>query len=136
MVFKHQLDKNLIGWYRQNSMLRLEAGSKAEVIFDGLPGEIFSAKVIGAIPAISEGQIQASGTLISVQNAKFPGRIAVLFEIDDPRFEQYSDVMMGGAYGQTAIYSDHFAHVSIMRKVLLRMASWMNYFFPFHSINC
>jgi len=96
MVFKHQLDKNLIGWYRQNSMLRLEAGSKAEVIFDGLPGEIFSAKVIGAIPAISEGQIQASGTLISVQNAKFPGRIAVLFEIDDPRFEQYSDVMMGG----------------------------------------
>lgn len=132
MVFKHKSDKNLVGWYRQNSMLRLEAGSKAEVIFDGLPGKIFSAKVIGAIPAIPEGQIQASGTLISVKNEKIPGRIAVLFEIDDPRFEQYSDVMMGGAYGQTAIYSEHFAHVSIMRKILLRMASWMNFFFPFH----
>lgn len=132
MVFKHKSDKNLVGWYRQNSMLRLETGSKAEVIFDGLPGKIFSAKVIGAIPAIPEGQIQASGTLISVKNEKIPGRIAVLFEIDDPHFEQYSDVMMGGAYGQTAIYSEHFAHVSIMRKILLRMASWMNFFFPFH----
>ncbi|MFT7682230.1 MAG: multidrug resistance efflux pump [Moritella dasanensis] len=132
MVFKHKGDKMLVGWYRQNSMLRLEKGSKAEVIFDGLPGKVFSAKVVGAIPAIPEGQIQASGTLISVQTARFPGRIPVLFEIDDPRFAQYNDVMMGGAYGQTAIYSTHFEHVAIMRKVLLRMASWMNYFFPFH----
>lgn len=132
MVFKHRSDKNLVGWYRQNSMLRLEAGSKAEVIFDGLPGKVFSAKVIGAIPAIPEGQVQASGTLITVQNERIPGRIAVLFEIDDPRFADYDDVMMGGAYGQTAIYSEHFSHVAVMRKVLLRMASWMNYFFPFH----
>ena len=132
MIFKHKKDKLLVGWYRQNSMLRLEAGSAAEVIFDGLPGKVFSAKVIGAIPAIPEGQIQASGTLISVQTARFPGRIPVLFEIDDPSFSQYEDVMMGGAYGQTAIYSKHFEHLSIMRKILLRMTSWMNYLFPFH----
>lgn len=132
MVFKHKADHNLIGWYRQNSALRLEAGSKAEMIFDGLPGKVFSAKVIGIIPAIPEGQIQASGTLLSVRSENVPGRIAVLFEIDDPRFAEYDDVMMGGAYGQTAIYSEHFSHVAVMRKVLLRMASWMNYFFPFH----
>ena len=36
------------------------------------------------------------------------------------------------AVGQAAIYTKHFHHVSVMRKVLLRMASWMNYVFPFH----
>ena len=132
MVFKHKEDNMLVGWYRQNSLLRLQPGAAAEVIFDGLPGKVFSAKVVNVIPAIPEGQVQPSGTLISVQNASFPGRIAVLFEVDDPAFSEYSEVMMGGAYGQTAIYTEHFSHVSIMRKILLRMASWMNFFFPFH----
>ena len=26
----------------------------------------------------------------------------------------------------------HFHHVAIMRKILLRMGSWLNYLFPFH----
>ena len=73
-------------------MLRLEKGSKAEVIFDGLPGKVFSAKVIGAIPAIPEGKIQASGTLISVQSARVPGCIPVLFEIDDPRLSTFCSI--------------------------------------------
>jgi multidrug resistance efflux pump len=132
MVFKHKEDRTLVGWYRQNSMLRIKPGSAAEVAFDGIPGKVFSAKVVSAIPAISEGQIQPSGTLINVQHTRIPGRIPVLFEITDPRFEQYEDMVMGGAFGQTAIYSEHFEHVAIMRKVLMRMASWMNYFFPFH----
>lgn len=132
MVFKHKEGRKLLGWYRQNSMLRIKPGSAAEVAFDGIPGKVFSAKVVSAIPAISEGQIQPSGTLINVQHARIPGRIPVLFEITDPRFEQYEDMVMGGAFGQTAIYSEHFEHVAIMRKILMRMASWMNYFFPFH----
>ncbi len=132
MVFKHNEKKKLIGWYRQNSLLRITPGSEAEVAFDGLPGKVFSAKVVSVIPAIAEGQVQAAGTLINVQHAKIPGRIPVIFEITDPNFEQYSNVIMGGAFAQTAIYSDHFEHVAVMRKILMRMASWMNYFFPFH----
>ncbi len=33
-----------------------------------------------------------------------------------------------------AVYSDHFSHVSVMRKVLLRMTSWMHY--STRIINC
>jgi multidrug resistance efflux pump len=132
MVFKHKEGRTLVGWYRQNSMLRIKPGSAAEVAFDGIPGKVFSAKVVSVIPAISEGQIQPGGTLINVQHTRIPGRIPVLFKITDSRFEQYEDVVIGGAFGQTAIYSEHFEHVAIMRKVLMRMASWMNYFFPFH----
>lgn len=132
MIFKHTKGKHLIGWYRQNSLLRLIPGSEAEVAFDGLPGKVFAAKVIGVVPGIAEGQIQPSGNMIDANPISGPGRIPVLFEITDPRFDEYKPIMVGGAYAQTAIYSEHFHHVAIMRKILLRMASWMNYFFPFH----
>jgi hypothetical protein len=56
----------------------------------------------------------------------------VIIEIDDPNFLKYKETLPGGAFGQTAIYSSHFHHVAIMRKILLRMASWLNYLFPFH----
>jgi hypothetical protein len=35
-------------------------------------------------------------------------------------------------FGQSAIYTEHAHHVAVMRKLLLRMASWMDYLFPFH----
>jgi len=31
--------------------------------------------------------------------------------------------------GRVAIYTDHFHHVSVLRKVLLRMRSWQNYIY-------
>jgi hypothetical protein len=34
-----------------------------------------------------------------------------------------------GAAGQVAIYTEHWHHVSVLRKILLRMRSWENYVF-------
>jgi len=132
MVFVHRESHYLIGWYRQNSSLRLKTGYAAEVAFDAIPGTVFSARVSKVLPAISEGQVQASGTLLNPMQTRYPGRIPVIMEIDDPRFNDYQTQLPGGAFAQTAIYSEHFQHVAIMRKILLRMASWMNYLFPFH----
>ena len=132
MVFVHDEGNYYIGWFRQNSMLRLTAGDEAEIAFDGIPGEVFSAKVKMVFPAIAEGQVQPTGNLIDPRQAIYPGRLPVLFDITDARFEQYEHSVPGGAYAQTAIYTEHLHHVAIMRKILLRMSSWMNYLFPFH----
>jgi len=132
MVFVHSEGNYYIGWFRQNSMLRLKVGSEAEVAFDGIPGEVFSGEVKTVFPAIAEGQVQPTGNMINFNQAPRPGRIPVLIDITDPDFAQYVDSVPGGAYAQTAIYTEHFHHVAIMRKILLRMSSWMNYLFPFH----
>ncbi|MOA68809.1 Inner membrane protein YibH [compost metagenome] len=60
------------------------------------------------------------------------GRVPVVIEITDPDYARYAALMPGGSYGQAALYSEHFHHVAVMRKILLRMAAWMNYIFPFH----
>ena len=84
------------------------------------------------LPALAEGQVQPSGNLINASVAPRPGLIAVRIEITDPEFEAYRGKVPGGAYAQAAIYSEHAHHVAILRKILLRMSSWMNYLFPLH----
>lgn len=132
MVFVHDESKYFVAWFRQNSMLRLQAGDVAEIAFDGIPGEVFTGKVKTVFPAIAEGQIQPSGNLYNPRSAPYPGRLPVLIDITDPDFEPYAGQVPGGAYAQAAIYSQHFSHVAVMRKILLRMSAWMNYIFPFH----
>lgn len=134
MVFIPLEQRITVGWFRQNSLLRLKQGYEAEVAFDGIPGKVFSATVMEVLPAMAEGQMPAGGTLVdgATQQNRVPGRVAVKFLINDEAFEPYENLVPGGAYGQAAVYSDHMHHVAVMRKVLLRMASWMNYLFPFH----
>lgn len=132
MVFVHDEKQYYVGWFRQNSLLRLTVDDEAEVIFDAVPGVIFKGKVSAVLPVIAEGQVNATGDLISSSSFKNPGRVPVMIEITDPTFKDYDQAIPGGAAGQAAVYSKHFHHVAVMRKVLLRMASWMNYLFPFH----
>ncbi len=37
-----------------------------------------------------------------------------------------------GSNAEVAVYSDSFEHVSVMRKVLIRMKSWQNYLYLDH----
>lgn len=130
MIFVHQEPDLFTGWFRQNSLLRLEEGDEAEVAFDGIPGQVFLGEVETVMPILAEGQLQASGNLAT--DVAAPGRIPVRVRITDPAFDEYRHRLPGGAYGQMALYSDHFHHVAVMRKILLRMSAWMNYLFPFH----
>lgn len=130
MIFVHQEADIYTGWFRQNSLLRLEVGDGAEIALDGIPGEVFTGEVDSILPILAEGQLQPSGTL--VKDEAGAGRIPVTIRITDPSFDQYRAKVPAGAYGQMALYSHHFHHVAIMRQILLRMSAWMNYLFPFH----
>lgn len=131
MVYVHSDSYEYVAWFRQNSLMRLKAGHQAELAFDGLPGEVFTGEVVSVLPVMAEGQLQASGNLIS-DTSHNSGLIPVRIRITDERFEQYKPYVPGGAFAQTAVYSDHFHHLALIRKVLLRMSSWMNYLFPMH----
>ncbi|ROS05644.1 RND family efflux transporter MFP subunit [Sinobacterium caligoides] len=132
MIFLPVEEMYLIGWYRQNNLQRLVVGNEAEVAFDSIPGRVFSGVVASVPPGIRQGQVQPSGELIDPGLAPAPGRVAVLIQITDERFEDYRPLIIGGAYAQSAVYSEHAEHVQIIRRVILRMSSWLNYFFPFH----
>jgi RND family efflux transporter MFP subunit len=130
MTFVHRQERTFVGWFRQNSLLRLQKGDEAEVILDSLPGVILKGEVDFIVPVIGEGQMQPMADFLRYNQQTIPGRVAVAIEITDPRLDEYR--LPGGLFGQAAIYTEHFHHIGVIRKVLLRMAAWMNYVFPLH----
>ncbi len=133
MVFVHKPDTSYIAWFWQNNAGRIEPGLDADIAFDAIPGTVFSAEVVEVMPMLAEGQLVASGNLIGVDpKREYAGRVPVILKVTDPRFDAYRDKLPGGAFAQAAVYSEHMHHLAMMRKILLRMAAWMNYLFPFH----
>jgi hypothetical protein len=50
-------------------------------------------------------------------------------DADDERAESCSKMLVTA---EVAVYTEHWHHVGVMRRVLLRMSSWMNYVFLEH----
>jgi multidrug resistance efflux pump len=129
MIFVNdsQRDRSLAAAFQQNALQRVHAGDEAEVLFKGIPGRVFKAKVRLVIDAIAAGQLQNTGTLVNVGGAEVPAdrALAVLDIVDDMSGYQ---VPLGSA-AEAAVYTEHFQELSLLRKILLRMRSWENYAF-------
>jgi multidrug resistance efflux pump len=128
MIFVNDTEKDraLAAAFQQNALQRVRAGDEAEVLFKGIPGRVFKAKVRLVIDAIASGQLQTTGVLVNVGGPLATDRaLAVLDIVDDISAYQ---VPLGSA-GEAAIYTDHFHELSLLRKILLRMRSWQNYVF-------
>lgn len=128
MTFVHEQERVYYGWFRQDSLLRLQKGSEAEVTLDSVPGVIFKGEVTQVLPVIAEGQLKPGANFLSFVQERNPGRIPVAIKITDHAIDRYQ--LPGGVFGQAAIYSDHFHEIGMLRRILLRMAAWMNYVFP------
>lgn len=129
MVFVHQEEKFYFAAFRQNSVQRLEAGFPAEFLFPALPGRVFSGEVVEVLPAVGEASIQATGQLGGTEFFARPGRVVVKLKVTDDLSAYH---LPDGSRAEVAVYSDSFHHVSIMRKILLRMKSWQNYVYLDH----
>lgn len=131
MVFIDSQDRMLAAAFIQNSLQRVNVGDEAEVSFKAVPGKIFKAKVSGIIDVMAQGQLQPTGALIDPQSPErsVPGQTLAQIDIlEDTSAYQ----LPGGVVADVAVYTHHWHHVAILRKVLLRMSAWMNYVFLEH----
>ncbi len=129
MVFVHDEQAPIIAAFRQNSALRLRAGYEAEIVYPSIPGRVFRGRVTQVLPSLAEGQLQTGGNMIGTERFQSIGRVPVAIEILDDMSEFE---LATGSRAQVAIYSDHFHHLAIMRRILLRMSSWQNYLYLDH----
>jgi multidrug resistance efflux pump len=119
-------DQGLGAAFQQNSLQRVKAGDESEVAFDAIPGRVFKGKVRIVLDAIAAGQIQASGALVDYGARTEGGRALAIIDLDEDLSRYQLPV---GAAAQVAIYTQYWHHVSLLRKILLRMRSWENYVF-------
>jgi multidrug resistance efflux pump len=126
MIFLHKEKPKFTAAFLQNSAQRILPDAKAEFILPAVPGRFFKAKVVGVGEYIPQGQLQPSGNLLDPEQVKGEGRILVAIEPEED-LSKYQ--IVPGSTAQVAIYTEHFKHLDIIRKVLLRMKSWTNFIF-------
>jgi multidrug resistance efflux pump len=105
----------------------MKQGYEAEVILDAVPGHIFKGRVKTLVPAMSEGDLQSSGNLVSADTVAKSGRALAVIELEED-LSAYGLPL--GVQGAVAVYSEHLEHVAVMRRMLMRMVGWLNYLFP------
>jgi multidrug resistance efflux pump len=118
--------------FGQNELHEVENGDEAEITLDTYPGRIVKAHVDSVLWAQAQGQVDASGNLPKTgfipPAGKFPVKLVVA--------KKDADLFLAaGASGAAAIYTKHFALVHIIRKVLLRVESYLDYVIIKHSIS-
>ena len=114
--------REFVAAFRQNSLQRLEKGEQAELLFPAVPGTVFHAEVTEVLPAIGESQFQGQGTLLTTRDLDTRGRALVVFRVTDTRLQNYH--LPQGTDVEAAVYSGHLEHLSLIRKILIRMKSW------------
>ena len=129
MTFIPQQKRQFAGLFWQNSLLRMEKGLESEIILDSVPGHVFKGKLVQIIPAMSEGEFQANGQLISAKKLATHGFAIGVIELE----EDLTDYNLPlGVQGKAVVinHENDPLHVSLMRKILLRMMGWINYVYP------
>lgn len=129
MIFVPEQKKIIVTQFRQNSFLRLNVGNEAEVIFNTLPGKVFRGKLKEILPVVPGGAYQAQGVVQAIATTPGMDSLIGIIELDkNSSIKSLPD----GVSAQVAIYSENFKHISVMRKVLLRMNSWLHYLYLDH----
>ena len=116
----------VVAFYNQNELHQVQPGNEVEFALKTLPGRIIKGKVDSVIWAQGQGTFLASGNLpssLAVQNQP-AGKFAVKFDVAEKDREL---LLAAGAAGDAAIYTDHLHAVHIIRKVIVRVGSYLNY---------
>ena len=114
----------IFAFFDQNELHQVEPGDEAEITLDTYPGRIIKAHVDSIIWAQAQGQWQANGDLPRTSFTFPPGRFPVKLVVAD---QDKSLFLAAGAIGGAAIYTEHIKPVHLIRKVLLRVESYLDY---------
>jgi len=123
-----ETEGQVVALFSQNELHQVAAGNEAEFALRTLPGRIIKATVDSVVWTSGAGQLQASGTLpMTGAVSGPPQRYAVKFDIAEKDREVF---LAGGAAGAAAIYTDRMHVLHVVRKVMIRVGSNLNYIVP------
>lgn len=114
----------VVASYPQNAIHKIAIGDPVEISFKSFPGRIIKGTVDSIILAQGQGQVAISGTVPTVLQPPPPGRFFVRFKLDKGLTVQ--SLPMGGT-GTAAIYSNELKPLRIIRQVIIRVTSILNY---------
>jgi multidrug resistance efflux pump len=121
--------QKLIVGIPQSRLRHVKKGQQAEVVLRLYPGKVFKATVGEIVHVNPAAQLQATGIIPQVPTMQDPSLPYGVELIPEDEFLKPGSIP-GGAIGTAAIYTESVAATHIIRKVMVRMETWMNYLKP------
>jgi multidrug resistance efflux pump len=118
-------DAFVIALFHQNELHEVKPGDEAEIVLFTLPGRVIKAHVDSVVWAQGQGQSPLSNQLPQTGPVPIPeGRFPVKLKVDDKDRDVF---LAAGARGQAAIYTEGFEAIHVLRKVIIRIGTKLNY---------
>ncbi len=126
MLFVDTSEKLLVAEIHQIYLRHVEPGQVVEIAIKTRPGELLTGTVDTIINLTARGQVMVTGTIAATGTIQ-PEPFFVRIKLDDT---VDTDLLLPGVVGSVAIYTDNVAATHVIRKVMLRMESILNYLNP------
>ena len=111
----------ILALYHQNEVREVKPGQEAEIAMKMYPGRIIKCKVDSIMWATAQGQLPIGGASTSAGVAPIPpNALAVRLLVDAKDKDLF---LASGAHGAGAIYTDKGHIIHIIRKVVVRVGS-------------
>jgi len=110
--------------YGQNEVRKVKAGQEAEIAMKMYPGRIIKCKVDSIMWATAQGQLPIGGNNAAGVAPVPPSSLAVRLVKDG---KDTSLFLASGALGMGAIYADSGAPIHIIRKIILRVSTKLDW---------
>lgn len=128
-----QKQQSVVGLFAQNELVTVKPGNEVELSLKTEPGKVIKAKLEYVIDATNQGLINNAtgilGTQSGIPNTDRPtapdAKLLTKFVLLEGEPE-----LTVGARGSTVVYSDHIKFLHLVRKVMIRIDSKMNYIIP------
>jgi multidrug resistance efflux pump len=109
----------------QEFSANVKPGDEVELCLDVYPGKTLHGRVDSVIRATGEGQIAVSGTLPTTSTKVKAARVPIRIILNDEDRQNYP--LPAGASGAAAVYTDRAPSFKMVRRVMLRWYTWLNY---------
>jgi multidrug resistance efflux pump len=111
----------ILAIYSQNEVRKIKPGQEAEIAFKMYPGRVVKAKVDSVMWATAQGQLPIGGQNFTSGVAPIPPYALAVRLLPDAKDKDI--FLAAGARGSAAVYTDSVEAIQILRKVILRIGS-------------
>lgn len=117
--------------FTENNLGHMQSGTKVEILFDVVPGKVFSGRVRSIGIGVSAGQSHPPGTLPTIQNnrdwLRQSQRFAVIVDFDPNQHRELrSQLRIGGQASVMALTEGH-GLLNLLGQLYMRIMSWLSY---------
>ncbi len=119
--------------FSENNLGHLEAGSPVELIFDAVPGAVFTGEVRSIGLGIAAGQPPSPGTLPTIQNnrdwLRQAQRFPVVIDFDVTQDTRLRGQLRVGGQASVIAYTGEHPLLDTLGRWYIRLLSWLSYIY-------